>query len=383
MSDFAGPWFSTFGPMELTQEGNAVHGVYGRGNTLQGVLDGDKLRFRYAEPGQTGEGWFTLLRQGKFAGEYLADGAEHQRTWEGQRGFDGVWDSSFGRLRILHEEERVFGFYEGLGPATIDGRMDNGRFVFTYQEPKARGEGWFELADDGVSFTGAWRPQGKESWGNWLGRRVAPSPGLIWLVVLEAHWQRSLADNEYAFGHMLREFFARLEHVKVRQRFFHDEASLQHWCRELLYLPEPAILMIASHGSPEGLTVHGNTINTERVFDSVRHADNLRLLHFSSCLVMHDGADAAALRSFRDKATFPISGYTTSVDWGGSALIEFTYIDLILGKHLTPAQAAELLPRLVNFAGDEAIPESPYAAAGFRFFAPRKEDDKAILWAGM
>ena len=60
--------------------------------------------------------------------------------------------------------------------------------------------------------------------------------------MLEAHWQRSFAESEYSFGHMLRELHARLPHVRVRQRFFHDAESLEHWCRELLYLPEPATL---------------------------------------------------------------------------------------------------------------------------------------------
>ena len=36
----------------------------------------------------------------------------------------------------------------------------------------------------------------------------------------------------------------------------------------------------------------------------------------------------------------PVSGYTTSVDWSGSAILEFTYLDLILGKGLAPTEAA-------------------------------------------
>src|SRR5262249_55237387 len=152
--------------------------------------------------------------------------------------------------------------------------------------------------------------------------------------------------------------------------------SLCHWCRELLYLPEPAILMIASHGTPEGLCVLGKTINTGDVVDSLQYADNLKLLHFSSCLVMQDGGKAAALTGALDKAAFPISGYTTSVDWGGSALIEFTYLDLILAKHFTPAQAAEELPRLLTFAGEQTTPAAPYAAAGFRFFGQPAEKEK-------
>jgi hypothetical protein len=199
-------------------------------------------------------------------------------------------------------------------------------------------------------------------WKPWRGRRVQPERGVTWLLVLEAHWQRSVAENEYAFGHMLREVFARLPQVRVRQRFFHDAESLDHWCRELLYVAEPAILMIASHGVADGLSVHGQVINTTRVLDSVRDAGNLKLLHFSSCLVGLDGQRALA------KQPFPVSGYTTSVDWGASALLEFTYLDFMLNRGYEPADAAKALPKLVTYTGDEVAEDSPYRAAGFRFF---------------
>jgi hypothetical protein len=160
---------------------------------------------------------------------------------------------------------------------------------------------------------------------------------------------------------MLRELFARSAGVRVRQRFFHDAASLGQWCRELAYLPEPAVLVIASHGVAEGLSVHGKVIGTKDVFASLRYAANLKLLHFSSCLV---GLG-------RERAPFPVSGYATSVDWGASALLEFTYLDLILNRGLEPVNAAATLPKLVRFAGDRAPRGSPYPAAGFRFFPAR------------
>ncbi len=67
-----------------------------------------------------------------------------------------------------------------------------------------------------------------------------PHPALTWLVVMEAHWQRTLDDKEFAFGHMLHELFARVPWAQVRHRFYSDEASLVRWCRQLMYLPEPA-----------------------------------------------------------------------------------------------------------------------------------------------
>ena len=362
---FVGEWFTTFGPMSLAQHGTGIAGTYRYGSTegrIEGAAAGDTLTFSYEEPNERGEGVFRLLRAGKFVGHYRVSGDTRARRWEGERGWDGIWESDFGRLRLIHEAGRIHGYYEGAGPSAIEGELQGDRLEFRYREPSASGEGRFRMSDDGSAFTGEWCAQGRAEWLPWSGRRLQAEPGLTWLIVLEAHWQRSLAESEYAFGHMLREVFARLPNVRVRQRFFHDAESLEHWCRELNYLPEPAILMIASHGVAEGLSVHGEVINTTRVLASVRYAENLKLLHFSSCLVGLDGERALT------RQPFPVSGYTTSVDWGASALLEFTYLDLMLNRGMDPAEAAAKLPALISYAGDSVTTDSPYPAAGFRFF---------------
>jgi hypothetical protein len=276
-------------------------------------------------------------------------------------GWSGVWETSFGRLRLVEEDARIRGLYECGGPAQLEGAPGNRALDFDYREPAVSGSGRFELADDGASFNGRWRPQGEDKWSQWNGFRLQPETEITWLVVLEAHWQRTLNEPEYAFGNMLREIFARAPRVRVRQRFFDDEDGLRQWCRELAYLPEPVVLVIASHGVAEGLSVRGKVIDTKRIFESLRDAATLALLHFSSCLV---GLG-------KEQAAFPVSGYTTSVDWGASALLEFTYLDLILNRGFDPAKAAATLPTLVRFAGDDAPPGSPYPAAGFRFFPAR------------
>jgi hypothetical protein len=364
-SGFAGQWFTTFGPMSLESHGAGVAGTYRIGaveGRIAGVATGDALRFTYREPAEHGEGLFRLVRPGKFMGSYKVDGETRARRWEGERGWDGIWSSDFGRVRLICEADRIHGYYEAPGPSVIEGGLKEGRFEFRYREPNASGEGRFELQDGADAFAGEWRAEGSAEWLPWSGRRLRAEPGLTWLVVLEAHWQRSFAESEYAFGDMLREVFARLPNVRVRQRFFHDAASLEHWCRELVYLPEPAILVIASHGVAEGLSVHGEVINSTRILENLRYAETLRLLHFSSCLVGQDGE-----RAFMQQP-YPVSGYKTRIDWGVSAVLEFTYLDLILNRGLDPAEAAAKLPTLVTYAGDSVPPDSPYPAAGFCFF---------------
>jgi uncharacterized cupin superfamily protein len=377
MSDFAGQWFTTFGPMKLEQSGDAIHGVYRSQGTLcriDGEVADGQFRFQYREPDEQGSGWFQLARHGRFAGRYQADGNPAEHDWTGQREFDGIWESTFGRLRLVQEEDRVFGFYEGVGRSTVEGKIVDGRLRFHYKEPSASGEGWFQIDEGLVSFTGEWRVDGASSWAPWVGKRILPQSNRTWLLVLEAHWQRSIGDQEYSFGGMVGEFLARYQHIAVRHRFFDDEEGLERWCRELLYFPEPAVVVVASHGTPEGINVGGHTINSRLVIDYLRHAENLQLLHFSSCLVLKEAQPGDFAKRIEKTAPFPISGYTTSVDWGGSAVLEFTYLDMILGKGLPPADAARQLLKLVRFAGDDPLPGSPYLPAGFRFFGPDESE---------
>jgi len=373
MTNFNGRWFTTFGPMELAQDGDRVQGFYNFQQNrcaIEGSVSDSRFQFRYQEPTVEGEGWFELVRHGRFAGQWRPEGHSRWSNWIGEREFDGIWDSSFGLLRLEQEPDRVIGFYEGIGPASVDGRVEKNRLTFRYREARAQGEGYFELAPDFTSFQGEWRAEGAAQWAPWLGRRVTPVPGALWLVVIEAHWQRSYLEKEYAFGHMLREFFTRLPHVNIRQRFFADEAGLDRWCRELMYLPEPVAVVFASHGNQDGLAVHGKPLDTGRLVESLRHADNILLVHFSSCLMMQDGKAGELARALQETVRFPISGYDRSVDWAASALIEFHYLDMVLGRGLSPADAAKEVLRLVGYAGDKDLPNSPYPAAGFRIFLP-------------
>ena len=375
LPNFSGRWFTTYGPMELIQDGERVHGSYEFQSSrcsIQGAISDGRFQFAYQEPTVEGEGWFELVRHGRFAGQWRPKGTEKWSTWTGERGFEGIWESSFGLLRLIEEPGRVLGFYEGAGPANLEGQLEKNRLSFRYHEPRAQGEGHFDLAPDASSFQGEWRAEGAQEWSPWQGRRLIPLAGVLWLVVIEAHWQRSYLEKEYAFGHMLREFFARLGQVNVRQRFFEDEAGLERWCRELMYIPEPVVVVFASHGTQDGLSVRGKPLDSGRIVESLRYADNILLLHFSSCLMLQDGKASELARALQETVRFPISGYDRSVDWAASALIEFNYLDMILGRGLSPVHAARKVIELISYAGDQAPPDSPYPAAGFRIFVPER-----------
>jgi hypothetical protein len=375
MSTFSGKWLTTFGPMELSQDGASVRGEYHYMSatcSLEGEVSHGRLVFTYQEPEVQGEGWFELSRGGNvFTGRFRPAGEDRWLPWEGERvGFDGLWNSSFGPLRLIEEGDQVRGFYTVGGGATLEGRRKGDRLAFRYREPKARGRGAFELAADGLSFQGEWRARGGDCWRPWWGLRVRPQPNLTWLVVIEAPWQRFLAEQEYAFGNMLREFFARLSGVQVRHRFFANEPGLRKCLRDLLYIAEPIVLVLATHAGPEGVHVDGQTINVPTLVEALGPVGNLRLLHFSACSLMKDPAVVELFQSFSNVSCTAVSGYTTRVNWAASAIIEFTFLEMILGQGRPPAEAAAQLLKLLPFAGEEGVAEGAFPAAGFRIVTP-------------
>jgi hypothetical protein len=76
-------------------------------------------------------------------------------------------------MKLSHDGQKLSGFYEMGGQhCTIEGKVEGKRFVFKYEEPNARGEGFFEISSDGQSFEGKWQAEGNEAWNDWTGKRI-------------------------------------------------------------------------------------------------------------------------------------------------------------------------------------------------------------------
>ena len=393
-AQFAGTWQTTLGAnlgitVRLTQEKDRVEGAYlfqGALCSLQGQVKGSRLEFTYREQKSGGAGWFELAPDGKtFVGQWHEKDSSIWHTWVGARvdldirtalTFDGVWASTFGRMRLLQREHGVQGVYDYAGGSTLAGKVEGRRLKFTYQEPKAAGEGWFELSADGNALHGQWKQAGADAWSSWDAVRVFPMPGVVWLVVIEAYWESNLAQQEYSFGNMLKAFFARAPNVQVRQRFFYSEADLKQCCREVGFLAEPVVVCIASHATPEGVGAGGKTIGAEGIAEGLRYANNVRLLHFSACLAMRDKLPNEIVERLGACARFPISGYTTTVDWVASAVLEFLYFDLILVRGMSPKTAADQLRILMPFAEEQDLPNAVIRPAGFKILMPGEKPGK-------
>ena len=279
--------------------------------------------------------------------------------------FGGRWNSTYGTMRLVQEGTRVTGTYSYSSGSSIEGTVEGDRLTFRYVEPAAEGEGWFVLSEDGDSLSGQWREDGSSGWASWTATRTNSDPNRRWLYVIEAYWEGSLAEQEYAFGDMLRSWFARYPDVEVRQRRVHSGADLRAALAEVAYLEEPVAVWIASHGSGGELTINGDHVPAAEVADALAAAPSVFLVHFSSC-EMAMGEGLQTVRAALQVPDAVVSGFIVSVDWSTSALIEIAYLDLILGRGLRPAAAYDQVLSELPMAGDNGVAGSPFGSAWMR-----------------
>ncbi len=370
---WAGAWDTTFGRLDLEQEGARVRGAYPAGE-VEGQVAGRRLTFRYTEADVAGEGWFELSPDGRtFAGRWRERGGDERawKDWAGTRlpppdRFDGLFETGYGPLRLEQVGAKLSGSYRWEGSAgTLDGAVEGGRATFRWVEGKGQGTGWFEV--EGDALRGGWRAGSEGEFKPWEGTRRRGAPGARWLFVLEAHWEHTLEEPEYAFGDMLAAYFRRQPQVQVRRRRFHDRVDLLRALEELPFLPGPVVLLVAAHGTEGKLAAGPDDVPASALAPALDRAPNVTLLHFSSCDML-TGPEAGKLRAgLTRREALPVSGYATAVDWSASALLEMLYLDLVLGRGYAPGKAAAVVRRELRFAGDAAQEGSPLGAARFRF----------------
>lgn len=382
---FVGVWETTFGPMTLTEKDGKVSGFYQMGNQkseITGTVKDRKLTFTYKEAVATGEGEFELSEDGKsFAGKWRQTGDQQWGLWKGTRpkpkDFTGLWRSSHGPMRLTQTDEKVRGRYLwGGNEGIIEGTAKGKTLTFTYREPgpakdgkptEVKGSGTFTLADDADSFTGRWKVDGAAVDQTWpTNKRATPKPGKQWLVIVEANWEGSLSEPEYNFGSMLKAFFAGSEEVGVRHRMFTDADSMTRWLKEIPFLAEPVVVVLSSHGSPAGPNAEKGPPTAAAIANALRGASNVRLLHFAACEVMRGKFADDVQKELGADATFPISGYTTSVDWAGSAVSEFLFYDFLLRRGMDPDTAMKQLIKAMPYVGDTVPKDSPIRALGMK-----------------
>lgn len=82
---------------------------------------------------------------------------------------DGVWDSTYGEIRLTQRGNRVHGEYACCGGGTLDGYITGSTVKFHWREPRGAGEG-----------EGIWRVQGDGTLlGSW-GHGQSDTDGSTW-----------------------------------------------------------------------------------------------------------------------------------------------------------------------------------------------------------
>src|SRR4029434_1377847 len=95
--------------------------------TIEGTVAAGRLTFSYKEANERGTGWFKLRRPGGFGGEYMAEGTPRSLPWQGWRDFEGLWDTSLGRLRLVQEAGHVQGSSGWERAARVEGGIEGRR----------------------------------------------------------------------------------------------------------------------------------------------------------------------------------------------------------------------------------------------------------------
>lgn len=384
VSDFSGQWDSTFGVLLLTQTGEAVKGTYPLG-ILSGRVQGNTLVFNYFEPtlggaGVNGVGKFTLNKSAtEFSGRWRQKGRPTWQQWNATKlkaaagtGLSGLWETTFGRMRLNVEEDEVRGEYltaAGIGQVTGT-RMGN-ELALSFKQGDKQGDCKLRLSEDKTRLSGTSQLDGDSKRALWSATRVAEKTDEVWLVVLEANWETRLEEPQYAFGEMLEQYFrmALAQHVKFRHRYFHDEEDLARFCREVQFISGQVVLLISTHGNPNGIVVNDDLISADELGLSLVNASNIVLLHLSGCSMMASNFPQSVQKVATGASNMAVSGYKTVVGWDSSAIADFTYLSLVLLRGLAPVEAVAKSVEISAFMGDSLPADSTFKPLGLSAIA--------------
>lgn len=149
-TSWEGIWFTERGKMILTQNGIYVNGTYGNGDTIKGIISGDKLIGTYIENRRKGNYEFVISKYGDtFDGKFTdrENPKKQWQNWDGKReidtsnkylrwlpspvDFSGTWNlKGIGKI-IVKQEKNTLNAASG-SKERITGTVENNKFTGTY-----------------------------------------------------------------------------------------------------------------------------------------------------------------------------------------------------------------------------------------------------------
>ena len=203
---FAGVWQTSFGAMKITQNGAAVTAKYGSAqtNTLTGTVVGRTLRGTWKEASSSGRFYFTIATDGaSFKGAYGSGAEPPTSAWTGTvvshaaqpaagakattttskksgapkpaltpSNFAGVWQTSFGVMKITQNGAAVTAKYGSAQTNTLTGTVAGRTLRGTWKEASSSGRFYFTIATDGASFKGAYGSGAEPPTSAWTGTKA-------------------------------------------------------------------------------------------------------------------------------------------------------------------------------------------------------------------
>jgi predicted esterase len=182
---FAGEWRTTISTVKLEQNGEDVTGSYGPGGrfSIKGTAKDNILTFDYQEGQAKGTARFVLDEsRNAFTGTFQVQNGR-SGLWNGWRpdprartdksvSLAGLWLTDFGLAELVEDGTKVQGQYAARGNSTIEGKATGRQLDLQFQGFRG-GHGWFDIAADGKTFTGAANIDGFPGWFGWRGRRAS------------------------------------------------------------------------------------------------------------------------------------------------------------------------------------------------------------------
>jgi hypothetical protein len=150
---------------------------------LKGSAKGNILTFEYEDGQAKGDGRFTLDATGNaFTGRFQIRNGQ-SGYWNGWRpdrkaptdkpgNYAGLWLTDLGLMELTQDGAKVHGHYALQRTSKLDGKISGRRLDFRFHSFRD-GQGWFDLATDGKSFSAVSNTDSFSSWFGWKGR---PAP---------------------------------------------------------------------------------------------------------------------------------------------------------------------------------------------------------------
>ncbi len=177
-----GTYDTTYGMMELFQNGSMISGTYtghtGTG-TVEGLLDGNTLRGTWRDEDANGRIAFVFNPDmSKFSGYWSYNNLEPKAgsgdTWVGNRTgsaskmvasqpvqtplqVGGTYETGYGNMQLHQNGNKVSGTYKSYtGDGSVEGTLQGNVLIGTWKDSRSSGQIRFVFSEDERAFAGFW-----------------------------------------------------------------------------------------------------------------------------------------------------------------------------------------------------------------------------------